>query len=511
MKEEILRMDRITYRDQGVTELNHFSLDIDAGEIVGLIPINDTGMAALLKLLRQNLPLHYGYVYYRGRLINHWKQSNLSYNRIGIIESRSGLADDLTVADNVFVLRQGFKKWVIRRKVLNQQLAPFLEETGVGLSAETCARDLSAFPRFITELVKAVVADCRLIVLMEPGSVISDARLDSLQRILRHYAAKGFSFLYVSRHYEEARQICTRAALMVNGQIAKVVSTADTPPEMLQCFGAEAYSQMVRRLERVKITEAEAAPALALNEVRFGHIAGLNLSVAPGECVVLQDLNNHILHDLIALLSGECAPESGAISVDGQPFGVDRYRDIAVIQQQPTETMLFPDLSYMDNLCFTLDHRMADIWRRRAPRESVRKELGELLGDDVFDTPVEALTQKEKYDLVYTRILLQRPRAAICVQPFMRADVEQRMLIWKLMERMLEKGTAVVILAVNLADSLSLADRLIRIRDGKVQAIYTRENFASLPPSAPWHDFWASEGTRAENPTPHEIGIDQDG
>lgn len=67
-------------------------------------------MAALLKLLRQNLPLHYGYVYYRGRLINHWKQSNLSYNRIGIIESRSGLAaDDLTVADNVFVLRQGFK------------------------------------------------------------------------------------------------------------------------------------------------------------------------------------------------------------------------------------------------------------------------------------------------------------------------------------------------------------------------------------------------------------------
>ena len=140
----------------------------------------------------------------------------------------------------------------------------------------------------------------------------------------------------------------------------------------------------------------------------------------------------------------------------------------------------------------------------------MRKELGELLGDDVFDTPVDALTQKEKYDLVYTRVLLQRPRAAVCVQPFMRADVEQRMLIWKLMERMLEKGTAVVILAVNLADSLSLADRLIRIRDGAVQAIYTRGNFASLPPSAPWHDFWASEETRAENPASPEPGNDRD-
>ena len=74
MKEEVLRMDRITCVEQGVTELNHFCLDIDAGEIMGLIPINDTGLSTLLRLLRQNLPLHYGYVYYRGRLVNRWQE-----------------------------------------------------------------------------------------------------------------------------------------------------------------------------------------------------------------------------------------------------------------------------------------------------------------------------------------------------------------------------------------------------------------------------------------------------
>ena len=44
-------------------------------------------------------------------------------------------------------------------------------------------------------------------------------------------------------------------------------------------------------------------------------------------------------------------------------------------QQQPAQAMLFPDLSYMDNLCFTLDHRVPDVWRRAAPRESIRREL----------------------------------------------------------------------------------------------------------------------------------------
>ena len=494
MKEEVLRMDRITYREQGVTELNHFCLDIDAGEIVGLIPINETGMAALIRLLRQNLPLHYGYVYYRGKLVNHWQESDQSYNRIGVIESRSGLADDLTVADNVFVLRQGFKKRVIRRKVLNRQLEPFLRETGVALSADMCARDLSAFPRFITELVKAVVAGCRLIVLMEPASVISDARLESLQRIMRHYAAEGFSFLYVSRHYEEARQICTRAAIMVNGQIAKVVPTATTPPETLQCFGVEAYTQMVRRQERAKPHGQDATPALLLAGLRYGRIRALDVRVCAGECVVLQDLNNHIISDLIALLSGARKPEGGSITVGGRPFVGGHGRDIAVIQQQPAQAMLFPDLSYMDNLCFTLDHRVPDVWRRPAPRESIRRELAPLLGAAVFDKPIEALTQKEKYDLVYTRVLLQRPKVAVCVQPFMNADVELRMQIWMLMERLLEKGIAVLIVAVNLADSLSLADRLIRVLGGKVQAVYNRDDFASLPPSAPWHDFWASAG-----------------
>lgn len=492
MKEEVLRMDRVTYLEQGVTELNHFCLTIDAGEIVGLIPVNDTGMTSLFKLLRQNLPIHYGYVYYHSQLVNHWQYSDGSYNRIALIENRSGLADDLTVADNVFVLRQGFKKRVIRRKVLSRQLQPFLNEIGVKLSADVYARELSAFPRFVTELVKAVVAGCRLIVLIEPGTVVSEARLGDLHDILRHYAAKGISFLYVSRHYEEARQICGRAAMMLNGQIAKVLSTADTAPELLQCFGVEAFAELVRRQERTKAACACLPPALELRDLSCGRIKALTARLMAGECVVVQDLNNHILNDLIALLDGEQKPDSGQIYVGGEPFQASRSRKIAVIQKLPTQSMLFPHLSYMDNLCFTMDHRFPGIWRRRAPRAGVRREFEPLLGREVFDLPVETLTEKEKYDLIYSRILLQRPKVAVCVQPFMRADVERRMQIWKLLDRLLEKGVAVVILAVNLADSLALADRLIQVRDGRVLAVYNRSDFASLPQNTPWHDLWSA-------------------
>lgn len=81
----------------------------------------------------------------------------------------------------------------------------------------------------------------------------------------------------------------------------------------------------------------------------------------------------------------------------------------AIIQELPVHTMLFPNMSYLDNLCFTLDHRMDGVWRKRKIKKSLRREYAGFLGEDVFDTPIERLTERQKYDLIYTRIFLAEP------------------------------------------------------------------------------------------------------
>ena len=112
---------------------------------------------------------------------------------------------------------------------------------------------------------------------------------------------------------------------------------------------------------------------------------------------------------------------------------------------------------------FTMDHRIRGVWNQSGIRRSIQEEQKDLLGEDVFDTPVWNLTRQQKYDLVYTRILMQHPQVVLCVQPFKNAEVSVRSHIWELMERFLKKNIAVVILAVNLADSLALADRPLHL------------------------------------------------
>lgn len=485
MKTETLRMERVTYKEQGNVCLDNFSMTIWTGEIFGLVPVNHYGLNALLKLLKQNLPLHYGYVYYREKLVNQWKRSAGGTNRISIIQNKSCLAEDLRVADNIFVLRNGFKKWLIRPRVLQKQLIPFLEEIGVEIDANAFVDELSAFQRFVVELLKAIVAGNRLIVLEDISTFISESELVKLHEIIRYYAKKGFSFLYIAAHFEEATQICDRTALMVNGQIVKCFQAGGEMPDIFSLESVEDYDRWVRQQFVMAQESRNRQAVFEMNHLYFGKMQDLNIRVFPGECLVLQDLDNGIFKDMTKLFEGE-VPDSGEILLQGELFASCADRRVAMIQELPTESMLFPQMSYLDNLCFTMDHRFERVWLTGGIKKSIISEYGDLLGKEVFTRKVEELTLKQKYDLVYTRILLQNPKVVFCVQPFKSAEVSIRSHIWELLERFLKQNIAVVILAVNLADSLALADRLIRIKHGKVQEVYGKEEFIKLPVNTPW-------------------------
>ena len=95
---------------------------------------------------------------------------------------------------------------------------------------------LTVFQRIIVELLRSVVAGNHLIVLEEIGALISDWELEQLHQILHHYAEKGFSFLYISPHFEEENNFCDRVSFLTNGRIWKAI-----PKEMMKNQTWEIY------------------------------------------------------------------------------------------------------------------------------------------------------------------------------------------------------------------------------------------------------------------------------
>lgn len=493
MRQEIFRMERVTYIARGITQLEDFNLQIYKGEIMGLTPIDAHGMGELLQLFQTNLPLYDGYIYYCGEKINSWKRSRKTPNRIGIIEAKSRLVERMTVSDNIFVLRQGFRQEILQDGLLRRQLAPFLQDIGMEIPAEAYVEKLSAFERVIVELLRAVIMEYRLIVLNEISTVLNGEELAKLHEIIRHYAAQGFSFIYVSLHLEEIMEICDRVALLSNGRIQKVIQKTEMRSETVQGYTKE-FDRMIRyHLEYHNPDKEKRKPILTFSGITVGVLHDLHLNIYEGECLVIQNLDNQVFQDIVRLLTGEKRSEAGVSLMEGKEVSIKGNKNFAVISAEPTRSMIFPEMSYMDNLCMGLSQRISTIWLNHHIRDSIRREYGAVLGEEVFLKQMDELNEKEKYRLVYTRILLQKPKVVFCIQPFKGADLSHRMYIWKMMEMLLDRGMSVVILTINLADSMSLADRLVRLGKDGIEEIVEREAFGTLEFDAPWLNLYREE------------------
>lgn len=486
MRQEIFRMERVTYKEKEMLMLEDFNLQIFQGEIMGMLPVNAYGLASFLRLLQNNLPLYDGYIYYGGERVNSWKESKRTANRISVIGAQSCLVESMSVSDNIFVLRKGFHQEIIRGKLLKEQLAPFFADIGMEIPVDTRVENLSAFERMVVELLRAVIMGHRLIVLNEIGTAISYEELEKFHEILRHYTKQGFTFLYICLHYEEITRVCGRTALFCNGRIHKVIRKEENADETMRLYSAE-YDRMVRsHLENRKKDISENKEIMAFRGITGNAMKNLTFSVCQGECLVIQTQENSIFQEMKELIQGSFCPECGEVLLDGRRTDFSWDRRIAVIQELPTRTMIFPELSYMENLCMSLSNRMPSIWRDHRIRSSIRQEYGPVLGEEVFYEPVENLNEMQKYRLIYTRVLLQKPQIVFCIQPFKGADLPHRMVVWELMEMLLDRGIAVVVLSLNLADSLSLADRLLVLEgDGRQEEIQ-RKDFASIPTVVPW-------------------------
>lgn len=481
MKDEVLRMERVTCIKEGVTLLQNFNLNIYRGEILGLLCVNDNGLESLLELITENKPIHYGRVYFHEHLINNHLHSNYSRNRVAVIGKQSSLVDQLTVADNVFVLRDGFKQHVIRSNSFESQFQVLCKELNLSISAGAYVDRLTTFERCIIELIKAVATGIRLIVIRDVSNFISAVDLERLHSAIRLYANRGISFLYVCNHHEEIFRICDRTAMMENGRIIRLLAKEDMNARGMEHYMQAMITANIRQNEpqATRTPQKRQQPVLEFKDVMTETMNKMSFSVYPGECVVLLDINNTTQVDFFNLLSGQTKPLQGTIMLKGAPLkSYLQRRLIALVREKPTQSMLFPDISYVDNLCLLVDQRMKKVWSSVRIRESIMDRYYPVVGEDIYAPDLTKLSTKALYSLVYNRIDFQHPLVSVCVQPFSGADFYLRLHVIRLIRKLLQRGIAVVILAVSLSDSLQLADRLLVVKEGLICMEYGKTEIA---------------------------------
>lgn len=476
MRNEILRMENITLEENGEIYLDNLNFYILRGEIMGLLVADQKGSRQLIDLICTNGPIQFGRVYFEGKLVNQYAHSDLSENRIYVIEERGRLIDSLTVSDNLFVMRRGFKKYIINNKVLDGQVNRLMSEMGLSIDPQKRVSSLNAFERGIVELLKAKLMGCGLVVLDRVSNFLSQKELQRFQDVIRDFAGQGMSFLYIGNHHQEVFRASDRTALFNQGIIRKVFEKEEMADDALDPYAIS--FDLSDSQNRVP----EKSAVLEFDRVRLEEGSALSFSLHRGECLMILDQDNQTWETIAKVLSGEHAIAGGRILLEKKPYVVVEPTDfltagIAVIPDDPVERFLFQDMSYMENLTFLLNRKLGHGKIKSSYLRSVRREYQPKVGSCIDAMNIDKLSVRERYGLAYYRIHLLHPKVAVCVQPLAKGDMYCRRYVLDLIQELKNSGISVLILTSNLADNMDVSDRMLVLQGGAIAAEYGRDEF----------------------------------
>lgn len=465
MKKELLRFENVAKIVDGAVYLDNFSFYMCQGETVGFVSTNDRGEKELLKLLSRNLPIDSGRIYFQGKLVNSYLNSDSSRNKIYIVGQKSSLIDALTIADNLFVMRSGFKKYVINERVLQAQAELILRQMSAHIDLNKRISRLTTMERITVEAAKAYLMGCRLLIFLYPDQIISQVEYEKFNGLLHKVKDRGMSSLYFCHHHRILFQACDRIAMFSNGRIKKLFQREQFTDEDFAHYilSFEGYQSPVRGGTRERMFELKNAAGLFMNRISLG--------ADRGECITVLDSDYRVTDELMEILTGEKTDYTGSIicsGMDMRKIGRD-YLDsgLVILSDHPTETFLFREMTYLENLCFLLDRKIKKSRLKQAYISSVRNEYHKTDGEVVDEKDITALTLKEKYGLVFNKLRLFGPRVLVMKKPFAYGDMHCRKYILERIKALKESGTCVILMTNYITDCLYISDRIDVIREGK--------------------------------------------
>ncbi|MDZ4863529.1 MAG: ABC transporter ATP-binding protein [Gemmatimonadota bacterium] len=226
-------------------------------------------------------------------------------------------------------------------------------------------------------------------------------------------------------------------------------------------------------------------PALRLTgvAVRFGQtpgLHGLDLSVAPGERVVLLGASGSGKTTLLRAIAGLAPVAAGEIEIGGREVtGLPaESRDAVYLHQTP---LLFPHLSVFENVAFPLRIRRTQELR---VHEAVTRLLGSVRLGEFADRRPHTLSGGQRHRVALARAMAASPRVLLLDEPLAGLDPALRDEVRvTLLSLQAEYRPALVIVTHDLDDAAILGDRVGVLLDGGLAQLDTPERLFHHPVS----------------------------
>jgi ribose transport system ATP-binding protein len=482
----LLQITSVSKRFPGVLALENVSLTLGPGEVLAVVGENGAGKSTLMKILAGVQTPDSGDILLDGAKVE--IDSVRAAQRLGIalIHQELNLADNLTVAANIFLGREPRRGWFIQKRETETASTAVLQQVGLDVSPRALVSTLSLGRQQLVEIAKALSAQARVLIMDEPTSSLSQHESDTLFRVIKDLRTRGVSIIYISHRLGEVEELADRVVVLRDGRNAGELSRDEITHDNLVRLMVGRNFQVSRDSKARKAETRNATLEVrALRTVANPHHE-LNFSLRPGEIVGVAGLVGAGRTEMLQALFGVEPALSGEILINGSGHKISNPREaidagLALVPEDRKLQGVILEMAVGDNLSLAAlrcDARAG--FRNAANERAIADEMVAKLG---VKTPsqrqfVQFLSGGNQQKIVIGKWLALKPRVLLLDEPTRGIDVGAKQEIYKLIEELAADGVAILFVSSEMEEILRLSDRTLVMHEGRITGELKREELS---------------------------------
>ncbi|HET9019889.1 MAG TPA: ATP-binding cassette domain-containing protein, partial [Acetobacteraceae bacterium] len=288
-------------------------LDVQPGQILGLLGENGSGKSTLMKVLFGMLPPDDGRIVFRGRTLANHRPADAMAAGLAMIHQHFMLVEAMSVVENV-MLGWPASGRVLKRAEMAARVREASRRFGLDLDPDAPVASLPLGRRQRVEILKAILRDAELLILDEPTSNLAPTEVAGLLAILRRLRAEGKGIVFITHKLPEVLEVCDEVVVLRAGRVAGRAPVAGASRGQL------AEMMVGRDISAPLVAEPHAPGAVRLSVQGLAGpgLAGIDLDLRAGEVVGVAGVDGNGQLELAETLAGLRPARAGRIVLDGR-------------------------------------------------------------------------------------------------------------------------------------------------------------------------------------------------
>jgi rhamnose transport system ATP-binding protein len=473
--EPALRAQGIHKSFPGVRALHDVDFDLRAGEVHGLVGENGAGKSTLVNIITGAHDADSGLVQAFGHEVRHGDPRARRRAGIAAIYQDVTIVPEMSAAANVFLGRPQRRGLLVSRSRMHRAFRQLTTRLGLTIDPDVRAASLSVANQQMLEIMRALAADHRILIMDEPTASLGPAERERLYETIRGLRKAGVAIVYVSHQLDEVLELCDRVSVMRDGEL---VATEPVERWTKESLVTVMLGHVLLKPAPQPRTIAEEEEVLRVERLSVpGVLEEISFTLRRGEILGLGGLVGSGRTELLRSLAGADANADGRLFVRRQERPWPRTvrsalaLGIALAPAERKSQGLVLSLSAAANVCLT-DMQVLASGPVLRERRRLRR-AAEIMRPLAFDAsrlrePASSFSGGNQQKLVVGKWLHRRPDVLLMDEFTRGIDVGAKAEMLAVLTRLAAEGMSIIIVSSELQELVESADRILVLARGRL-------------------------------------------